>query len=231
MSSQKPTYNVALILFPEVDILDFAGPLEMLSHFSHDIDHKTHGGVFSQHVIAATSSIWAGDCLTVNADTLLSDARAKIDEYDILVVPGGRPDIIQRMAQENSPEVQFIREFASQPAKEGRSEKIILSICTGALFLGAVGALKGLKAATSHAMAIPTLREMCAGSGNGEDRVEIVDNTRFVDGGLNSKGVRVITAGGITCGLDAALFLGQLKTSENMADFVAQMSEYERRRN
>ncbi|KAI9720176.1 MAG: hypothetical protein M1812_002994 [Candelaria pacifica] len=227
-SPSKPSYNLAILLFPDVDILDFAGPLEMLSHFSHSADHVTHGGVFIPHLIAATSSIRAGGWLSVNADTLLSEASKKIDEYDILLVPGGRPESIKAMADENSPEVQFIREFASKPAVEGKSEKIILSICTGALFLGAVGALSGLKAATTHAMALPMLREMCAGEKNG---VEIVGKTRFVDGGRNSKGIRCIFAGGITCGLDAALFLGQEKTSEKTAQFVAQMAEYEWRRN
>ncbi len=222
--SSKPTYNIAILLFKDADILDYAGPLEMLTHFTYNInDMSVHGGVFIPHLLGASPSINTGSCMTVNTDTLLSTAREKINDYDILLVPGTRPDIIMKMAKEDSEEVQFVRDFLSGKGKEAGKERIVLSICTGALFLGLVGGLKGLKKATTHHMALPFLRQMCEGEKNG---VEIVENMRFVDGGVNEGGVRCLFAGGITCGLDAALELGMEKTDEKTAEWVAQMAEY-----
>lgn len=53
---------------------------------------------------------------------------------------------------------------------------------------------------------------------------------RYVDGGLNRQGKRVVTAGGITCGLDAALYIGEMKAGRQAAEFNARMSEHEWKR-
>ena len=105
------------------------------------------------------------------------------------------------------------------------SEKIIFSICTGALLLGAAGVLTGLKATTHH-MALDILRRQ-------DKSVEVISSvsnqgkpTRYVDGGANKKGKRVVTAGGVTCGLDAALYIAELKAGREAAEMTAKILEH-----
>ena len=141
--------------------------------------------------------------------------------------------MIQDMCKSGSEELRFVEAFnkssPSSSSTPGGDEKIILSICTGALFLGAAGVLSGLTATTHH-MALDLLREM-------DTSVEVVSSVtegkaprRYVDGGVNPQGKRVVTAGGVTCGLDAALYIAELKAGRQAAEFVAVMSEHEWKR-
>ena len=50
---------------------------------------------------------------------------------------------------------------------------------------------------------------------------------RYVDGGINKQGKRVITAGGVSCGLDAALYIAEMKGGRENAEFVAKLTEHE----
>lgn len=61
------------------------------------------------------------------------------------------------------------------------------------------------------------------------DLVDCVDSDgtrRFVDRGLKKDGLKVVSAGGVSCGMNAALFVGELKVGREAAEFVAKMAEY-----
>jgi len=49
---------------------------------------------------------------------------------------------------------------------------------------------------------------------------------RFVDSGLNKEGVRIISSGGISCGMDASLYVVKLKFDETEAQTVAALLDY-----
>jgi len=88
----------------------------------------------------------------------------------------------------------------------------IAAVCTGGMLLARAGLLDGRPAVT-HAGALDDLRETGA---------EVVD-ARYVDDG------DVLTAGGITSGLDLALHLIERLAGAETADAVATHMEYERR--
>ena len=119
--------------------------------------------------------------------------------------------------------MKLINAFNQSPATT--SEKIIFSICTGALLLGAAGVLTGLKATTHH-IALDILR--------GQDKsIEVISSvssegkpSRYVDGGVNRQGKRVVTAGGVTCGLDGALYVAELKAGREPAEMTAKILEH-----
>jgi transcriptional regulator GlxA family with amidase domain len=90
---------------------------------------------------------------------------------------------------------------------------IVGSVCTGAMLLAAAGLVEGRRATTHHE-AIEDLR--AAGA-------EIVDGARFVDDG------DIVSAGGVTSGLDLALHLVERIAGHSIADKVASEIEYERR--
>ena len=230
-STSKPVYQVAVLMFNGVDILDFAGPVEMLSHISYNHNPDSPEHVFQFHLIANSTAVRSGGCITVSADLTFEEATKKIDSFDILIVPGGLPSVIKNLYETHAAELRFIEAFnKAAPAKDGQ-ERVIMSVCTGALLLGSTGALSGLTVTTHH-RALDILRNLCRDASKGIDGskpVEVVSK-RYVDGGLNAAGIRVITAGGISCGLDASLYLGSLKTSVEAAEFVCRVSEYEWRR-
>jgi transcriptional regulator GlxA family with amidase domain len=100
---------------------------------------------------------------------------------DIVLVPGGNAT---RQEVDNPAMIAFIQ-------KADTDAEYTTSVCTGALLLERAGVLEGLRA-TTHWSAIPILQRT---------GVETVENARFVDNG------RVITASGVSAGIDMALHL------------------------
>ena len=231
-STSKPEYQVAVLLFNGADILDFAGPMEMLSHFSYNHNPDNPERAFKMHLIAASKTILADKCLSVNADLNFEEATKQIDMFDILIIPGGSPAVMRGLYEPqhgDNEESKFIKAFVEPaPAKKDKGDRVILSVCTGALLLGSTGALAGLTATTHH-MALDILGNICQDASKGAEDAKPVEvvSKRYVDGGFNAAGVRVVTAGGISCGLDASLYVGSLKTSVAAAEFVCRVSEYD----
>jgi len=85
------------------------------------------------------------------------------------------------------------------------------SVCTGGMVLAEAGLLDGRPAVTHHG-AIEELRETDA---------EAVE-ARVVDDGT------VLTAGGVTAGIDLALWLGEREWAREVASEVKNAVEYER---
>jgi transcriptional regulator GlxA family with amidase domain len=117
-------------------------------------------------------------------------------------------------------------------------ERVIMSICTGALLLGYAGVFDGLTA-TTHFLALDQLRDVCADYAKrtpGAKGTKVVPNVpsdavRWVDAGLNASKVRVISSGGISCGLDATLYLVAQRLGMGQAGDIAAMMEYAWREN
>jgi transcriptional regulator GlxA family with amidase domain len=131
--------------------------------------------------------------------------------------------------------LEIVAEFAKLPPSPriGGGERVIMSICTGALLLGYAGVFDGL-VATTHYLALDQLRTVCADYVKrtpGAKGTEVVpgvptDSIRYVDDGTNTHGVRVISSGGISCGLDATLYLVAQRLGKYTAIDVAAMMEY-----
>lgn len=121
--------------------------------------------------------------LRVEADHAFADAPA----LDILLVPGGQGT---RREVTNPAMLDFIA--AAAPTCQW-----VTSVCTGSLLLTAAGPAKG-KRVTTHWSFVPTLRE------RGE-AAEVLENIRYVRDG------NVVTAAGVSAGIDMALWLvGQI---------------------
>ncbi|KAL8731724.1 MAG: hypothetical protein Q9181_004192 [Wetmoreana brouardii] len=231
-TSTKKVYQVAVVLYNGADVLDFAGPVEMLTHIYYNRDPQRLDHAFNVRIIAETSTVRAGDALTVTADMTLQEASKQLDDFDVMVVPGGPPNLLMGLVEKDSPEVQLIRNFATHASTDSGKERVALSVCTGALLLAGTGAVGGLRLTTHH-MAYDLLRQVCKKAVNGAEAAQVVESNpqrRYVDGGINKAGVRVITAGGITCGLDASLYLAHLKVGDGPAEWAADLAEHEWKR-
>jgi transcriptional regulator GlxA family with amidase domain len=229
-SSEKSYYNAAVLTFDGADILDFAGPMEVLSHALHNANPDDPDPAYKVSLVAAKSEIVAARSLTVKADLMIDDLLAggamNLDDFDLLVVPGGPPSVIKPLLSNESPETRLIKAFASLSPKEGSGPRMLFSVCTGAFFLGALGLLTEITVTTHH-RALGVLSTIC-GSNQPSEIVE----KRCVDGGLCKSslsqpgGIRIVTAGGISSGLDASIWIVSQQVGIDIARFIGRVMEY-----
>ena len=189
--------NVLVTLFDDVDTLDFCGPLEV---FAITGQRATGLVPFTVTTVAARRSppITTRSGLWITPYYTFADAV----QADILLIPGG---LGARHERKNPLMINFIRQQA-------KNAEIVMSICTGALLLGATGLLDGLTATTHHG----ALEELAAIA----PQCTVVDGRRYVDNG------QIITSAGITAGLDAALYVVQRLHGTATARETASHMEY-----
>jgi transcriptional regulator GlxA family with amidase domain len=155
------TRTLVILLFDDVEVLDFCGPFEVFSVANRFSDPP----VFS----VLTASEKAGPVLTrgglnVNPHHRLPDCPRS----DLLLVPGGQGT---RKEMHNPAVIDWIRQASV-------SAELVLSVCTGALLLAKAGLLDGLVATTHHG-AIDLLRQVAPNTTVHADR-RFVDNGRVV---------------------------------------------------
>lgn len=231
-SSTKPIYHVAVLLFPGADILDYAGPMEVLIQATRNDDYDTPEQIFAVETVGREKDVpirTGQGTLSVQPSIYIEELLKTLSKFNVLIVPGGQPKVVQRVIEtQDGLELEVIKTFAKLPPQADGQERIILSICTGAFLLGAVGLLSGLKVTTHH-LAIDQLREICNGSDAAGAKTEVLGGQRYVDAGAVKDNLRVITAGGVSSGLDATLHLVELLTDRETAEVIAKVIEYDRR--
>lgn len=150
--------SVAILVFDDIELLDFCGPFEVFS--SLDRDHQPRP--FSVFAVAPD----AGEIKAANGLRVLPEHDfSNCPPIDILVVPGG---VGTRMEMNNLTVIEWIKGVSE-------TAELTLSVCTGALLLARAGLLSGLRA-TTHLGAIDLLREVAPDT-------EVVAERRYVDNG------------------------------------------------
>jgi transcriptional regulator GlxA family with amidase domain len=152
------TRNLAILIFDEVEVLDFCGPFEVFSVANRFTDSLAFNVLT---VAEKPGPIRTRGGLSVNPHHCLADCH----QPDMLLVPGGQGT---RKEMHNPELIEWIRQ-ASMKAE------LVLSVCAGALLLGKAGLLDGLEATTHHD-AIDLLRQTVP-------QTMIHTNRRFVDNG------------------------------------------------
>jgi transcriptional regulator GlxA family with amidase domain len=142
-----------------------------------------------------------------------------------MVIPGGgTPDVFEN----GSEPLALIRAFVNLPKREDGRARILLSACTGSLFLASQGVLRGLTA-TTHSNYFWKLQEICNQQGLRAESTNVVDE-RYVVNRINDRGLRVITSGGISCGLDATLWLVEDVAGQKAREQVEHHTQYKWRK-
>lgn len=127
MAKDPKTIRIAMVLFPNLTLLDLVGPYEVLN----------------APPMTQVDLLWHTlDPITAAGGIKISPS-ATFDHYegspDVIFVPGGPG---QQGCMEDDALLAFL-------ARAGASAQYITAVCTGSLVLGAAGLLKGKKA-TSH---------------------------------------------------------------------------------
>ena len=159
------TRNVAILIFDEVEVLDFCGPFEVFGVTGRNENPKP----FNVYTVAEKTPILARNSLSVNPTYTLENCL----QPDILLVPGGYGT---RREMNNPTIINWIQ--AQFPKVE-----LMLSVCTGALVLGKAGLLDGLSA-TTHFRAEDELRAAAP-------QTTVCMSERYVDNGkvITSAGI------------------------------------------
>ena len=190
--------NVAILIFDEVEVLDFCGPFEVFAVTGQRRSISGGGEApFSVYTVAdKVGPVRARNGLSVNPHWTLENCP----QPDILVIPGGYGT---RNEIKNEKLLQWIKDQAKRT-------ELLLSVCTGALLLAKAGLLAGLSA-TTHYLVMDELRALAPDT-------QICASERYVDNG------KIITSAGISAGIDMSLYVvARLLGSEQAAETARYM--------
>ncbi|HUA99669.1 MAG TPA: DJ-1/PfpI family protein [Terracidiphilus sp.] len=178
--------SVGCLIFERMDQIDFTGPFEVLSRMTDTT---------IQILAKGAAPIRDVQGLRLSPDISIAEAGL----FDVLLVPGGHG---QQALMHDEEVLGLIR-------KEVRAERLLFSVCTGALLCGAAGVLAG-RQVTTHWSTRHLMRYYGA---------VLVDARVVVDGNL-------ISAAGVTAGLDGALALVSLLRGDAAAQEIQLAIEY-----
>ncbi|MER7895070.1 DJ-1/PfpI family protein [Streptomyces sp. NPDC096046] len=200
-SGRRTPLRVQVVLFQGVEELDLAAPHEVLSAS----DHFTERDVEVRYVaLGGPRAITAAFGTRLRADHRWAPA-----ETDLLIVPGGG------YARREDPGVRAEISRGALPralAAARRPGLTIAGLCTGVMLLSAAGLTRG-RPCTTHHRAQADLAEQGG----------VLKKARVVDDG------DLVTAGGVTSGLDLALWLVRRELGVDAALGLEAMLEYEAR--
>lgn len=191
------TRNVAILIFDDVEVLDFCGPFEVFG-----VTGPREGDERPFHVYTVAESnkpVLARNGLSINPTWTLETCPAP----DLLLIPGGYGT---RRLIHNSNVVNWVK-------AQARRVELLLSVCTGAFILAQAGLLAGLSATTHHG-SIDTLQAMTP-------TTRLYPDARYVDNG------KIILSAGISAGIDMSLYVVSRLLGNERASETAHHMQYD----
>ena len=198
--------SVGILIFDDVEVLDFAGPFEVLSRTrtvaGADSRRTDDSAPFEVFTVARTRDVVRaiGGLRVVPAY-----AWADAPPIDILVVPGG---FGTRALLDDHATLNWVRATAAHASQ-------VTSVCTGALLLAKAGLLAGRRA-TTHWAGLDLLASI-------DPTIRVQRDARVVEDG-------VVTSAGVSAGIDMAFTLVERLCGKGVADETAHYIEYPRSR-
>jgi len=192
--------KVGIVIFDDVEVLDFCGPFEVFSVTRLDeTKRREEPSPLDVLLVAQKSeSVTTSGGMRVLANVTFANCPA----LDILVVPGGWGT---RSEMNNVHLLTFIRDRAV-------GVETLASVCTGSLLLGKAGLLDGLRA-TTHWQTLDLMADLFP-------NVNVDRTSHVVEQG------KVITSAGISAGIDLALRVVARHYGESVARATTQYMEY-----
>lgn len=192
--------RVGIVLFENIEVLDFCGPFEVFSVTRLDEEKRREEASPYEVLLVAESP---GPVLTTgNMSVIPHCTFVDCPALDILVVPGGWGT---RRELNNPVMLEWLR------ARAGELETLT-AVCTGSMLLGFAGLLDGLRA-TTHWRSLDWMRESFPA-------VTVEYDQHVVEDG------RVLTSAGISAGIDMALKVVTRHFGEGVARATARHMEY-----
>lgn len=187
--------SVAILVFEGAEVLDFSGPFEVFA-----VTSQLNDGEFFEVGLVAEH---AAPLRAINGMTVIPNwTYAQMPAPDVLVVAGGSGS---RRAMTDVALLEWT-------AAAARRAEVVLSICSGARILGALGLLDGIPTTTHHQV-LDELQAIAPAS-------RILRGARVVDAG------KIVSTGGISAGIDGAFHVVSRLHGEAVAARTATYMEY-----
>jgi transcriptional regulator GlxA family with amidase domain len=197
-------WNVGILIFDGVEVLDFAGPFEVFSRtrLTPGVESRRTDESAPFHVFTVART---GDEISATGGLRVRPQHSFADtpRIDLLVVPGG---FGTRALMEDRETLEWIRRTAA-------AARQVTSVCTGSLLYAKAGMLRGRRA-TTHWGALDLLERLDTG-------VKVERALRVVDDGI-------ITSAGVASGIDMAFYVVERLHGKVVADETAHYIEYRR---
>jgi transcriptional regulator GlxA family with amidase domain len=192
--------RVGILIYPEVEVLDFCGPYEVFAVTRLDEARRREESSPFEVLLVAESG---EPVVATGGMRVLPDHDfATCPPLHLLIVPGGWGS---RAQVHNERLVSWIRQRAA-------AVEILASVCTGSFLLGQAGLLAGRRA-TTHWKSLDRMR-VAFPDVIVEDRLHVVE-----DGAI-------VTSAGISAGIDLALRMVARLCGEAVARATARHMEY-----
>ena len=200
MAPAHGTISVGIVLFDDVEVLDFCGPFEVFSVTRQD--SGGHGDPVAPYAVRLVSETM-GEVRTVGGMRVMPHTSFDgCPPLDVLVVPGGWGT---RAQLGNEAMLGFLRDRSADVP-------LLTSVCTGSLLLAKAGLLEGRRA-TTHWQVLDLMAEMFPG-------VTVERGLHVVEDG------DMVTSAGISAGIDMALRVVERQLGESTARATARQMEY-----
>jgi transcriptional regulator GlxA family with amidase domain len=193
-----PPETIDVLVYEGFDELDAIGPYEVLSN----VDRVGADVTVSLVTLTPTDRVTASHGLRVEPDGTLDPTAV-----DLLVVPGGGWNDRAETGAWAEAQAGDVPDALASAADAGAT---LATVCTGGMLAATAGLADGRPAIT-HASAIDDLREAGA---------TVVDARAVDDGDL-------LSAGGVTAGMDLAFHIVAREWGEDAATQIASEMEYE----
>jgi transcriptional regulator GlxA family with amidase domain len=195
-------HTVGVLIFDDVEVLDFAGPFEVFSRTRLVPGADSRRSDDSAPFVTFTVARSAGAVTAIGGLKVIPHySWADAPPIDILVVPGG---FGTRALLQDEPTLAWIRETAARSSQ-------VTSVCTGALLLAKIGLLQGRRA-TTHWAGLDLLASL-------DPTIQVQRDTRVVSDG-------VVTSAGVSAGIDMAFSIVAGVCGRDVADETARYIEY-----
>ena len=189
-------HRILLLAFPNGQLLDIAGPLQMFAGANDALSRKMYG--------VEIAALQAGPFATSSGVRLVADVsfaqitNRRLAHIHTLIAVGGEPGMREELARGN------VTDIVSRAI--GRVSRIA-SVCSGTFFLAAAGALDGRRAAThwSEVEALKRFRPAVLVDG---DAIHVEDRG-------------IWTSAGVTAGMDLALAMIEADLGRKVALAIA----------
>jgi transcriptional regulator GlxA family with amidase domain len=193
--------NIGILIFDDVEVLDFCGPFEVFSVAARLAQEAGKEPSLTVFTLAERADGQPVRCV----GGLLVQPHYSLENHppiDLLVVPGGWGT---RREVDNARLIDWIRAQATHT-------QFTTSVCTGAFLLGRAGLLAGRRI-TTHWASIERLRASLPSA-------TVLEDIRYVDEGT------IVTSAGISAGIDMALHLVARLHGDELARQTARQMEY-----
>jgi len=193
------TIRIAVLIYSGVELIDMSGPMDVFLHVNAVIPNRYQVYTVAENLAPLKSE---GNILTITPDYDFSNCPTP----GLIVIPG-LLDSDLRPTVASQGVIDWIKKMISNDIK-------ILSVCVGLFNVAATGLLSG-KTVTTHYLAINGFHKRYP-------EIKIIKNTRCVEDR------NLVSSGGITSGIDAALYIVAKNDGEAVAQQVADIMVYNR---